>query len=89
MARVRTFEINNVWSVPDNAIANFITDCEISHYVNVTMQFVPWPTPRITVVVTKLDVKEGVEQDPQMEDEEVSRGRRPIINAPMIESTES
>lgn len=72
MARVRTFEIDKEWSVPDKEIANFITDCEISHYVNVTMHFIPWPTPRITVVVTKLDVKEGVEQDPQMEDEETA-----------------
>lgn len=63
MARVRTFEIDKEWSVPDKEIANFITDCETSHYVNVTTHFVPWPTPRLTVIVTKLDVKDEADSE--------------------------
>jgi len=70
MARVKTFPISQEWGVPDGAIANFITDCEEKHYVNVRPIYVEWPTPRVTIIVTKLDEKDpSVIQDPHQEDD--------------------
>ena len=57
MARVKTFPINETYGVPDLAIATFITECEREHYVAVVTQFIPTPTPRLTVIVSKLDEK--------------------------------
>lgn len=65
MAKVRTFDIDVVpkdrkapWGVPDKDIAEFITECEAEYYVNVTTQYIPLPTPRICVIVSKLDLKD-------------------------------
>lgn len=65
MAKVKTFDIDvatnknkgQPWAVPDGAIAAFITACEENFYVNVTTQYIPVPTPRLIVIVTKLDEK--------------------------------
>jgi hypothetical protein len=67
MARVRTFKVDSEWAVSDKAVTKFITDCEEKHYVNVTMLFVPFPTPRVTVCVTKLD-----EKDPEVIEREAA-----------------
>lgn len=63
MAKVKTFPINEVGGVPDGAVATFITDCEAEFYVTVTTTFIPYPTPRLTVIVTKLDEKDASERD--------------------------
>ena len=60
MARVKSFKLHKDFGVPDQAIAAFVTECEKEFYVNVRLVYVPEPTPRVMVVVTKLDVKEGV-----------------------------
>lgn len=58
MAKVKTFLLDDSrWAVPDVKIAEFITACEEEFYVNVSMTYVPFPDPRVVVVVTKLDVK--------------------------------
>ena len=57
MARVKTFVIHPERGLHDAAVAQFIAECEVSHYVNVTTQYVPVPTPRVTVIVTNLDEK--------------------------------
>ncbi len=58
-ARVKTFYLDiQSKGVPDVAIAAFITECEEQHYVSVVTQFIPVPTPRLTVIVTKLDEKD-------------------------------
>jgi hypothetical protein len=57
MARVKTFYLKP--HVPDLQIAAFITECEQEHYVNVTTTYIPVPdSPRVMIVVTKLDIKE-------------------------------
>jgi hypothetical protein len=58
MAKVKSFTIHDTRGVPDGAIATFITECEAEHYVTVTIVFIPMPTPRLTVIVTKLDEKD-------------------------------
>jgi hypothetical protein len=57
MAKVKSFFVHDEHGVPDAAIAKFITECEVEHYVEVKTLFVPVPTPRVTVIVTKIDEK--------------------------------
>lgn len=57
MAKVRSFILNELGGVPDNFIAAFITDCESQHFVKVDTVYIPYPSPRITVIVTKSDTK--------------------------------
>ena len=59
MAKVKTFLIHPEKGVHDSMVAEFITECEAEHYVSVVAQFIPVPTPRLTVIVTKLDEKAG------------------------------
>lgn len=58
MAKVRSFFLDEHDGVPDKAIATFVTECETDFYVNVSQQFIPFPSPRLCVIVTKLDRKE-------------------------------
>lgn len=58
MAKVKTFLLDPMWGVPDVAIANFITECEVQHYVTISTQFISFPTARVMVIVTKLDTKD-------------------------------
>ena len=61
MAKVKTFIIHDSYGVKDSGIAEFITEAEgQGFYVNTTCTYVPYPTPRIMVIVTKLDDKEEV-----------------------------
>ena len=58
MARVRTFYLDPTKGLNDDRVATFITECEDQgFYVSVTHIYVPYPSPRITFCVTKLDVK--------------------------------
>lgn len=57
MAKVRSFLLHETAGVPDNFIAAFITDCEQQHYVNVTTTYIPYPSPRLNIIVTKRDEK--------------------------------
>lgn len=62
MAKVKTFLIKpdaeRFGGVPDLAVAAFITECEEKFYVRVTTTFIPLPSPRLNIIVTKLDEKE-------------------------------
>lgn len=60
MAKVKSFVVHNERGVPDASIAKFITECEAEHYVTVKTVFIPHPTPRLTVIVTKLDTKDAL-----------------------------
>jgi hypothetical protein len=64
MAKVRTFILHPEKGVHDAAIAEFITTCEEEFYVRVVTQYIPEPTPRLTVIVTKFDEKDPILQYP-------------------------
>ena len=60
MAKVRTFFINPGFGVPDKDIREWLTTCEETELINVSATFVPAygaDTPRLVVIVTKLDDK--------------------------------
>jgi hypothetical protein len=61
MAKVKSFYVHEEHGVPDGAIAKFITECEAEHYVTVKTVFIPVPSPRLTIIVTKLDTKEDAQ----------------------------
>ena len=63
MARVKSFKLHKDFGVPDQAIAAFVTECEKEFYVNVQSVYMPEPSPRICVIVTKLDLKEQHESN--------------------------
>lgn len=58
MAKVKTFILHPEKGVHDAAIATFISECEVEHYVNVSTIYIPFPGPRLTVIVTKFDEKD-------------------------------
>ena len=59
MAKVKSFKLHKDFGVPDQAIAAFVTECEKEFYVNVQPVYIPEPTPRVMIIVTKLDEKLG------------------------------
>lgn len=62
MARVKTFFINPGVGVPDFAISEFIKESEKDSIVRVQPIFIPSvnnESPRLTVIVTKLDETVG------------------------------
>ena len=59
---MKTFVLHPEKGLHDLKVAEFITECEEEFYVNVTSLYVPTPTPRVTVIVTKLDTKEDLER---------------------------
>jgi hypothetical protein len=63
VAKVKSFVLHPERGVPDAAVAQFITECEAEFYVNVRSVFIPFPSARLTVIVTKLDEKDAIEQD--------------------------
>lgn len=63
MAKVKTFILHPTKGLHDSAVAEFITECEAEHYVQVVTAYIPFPTPRVAVIVTKFDVKDPADID--------------------------
>jgi len=67
VARVKTFLVHPEKGPHDLEIARFITECEEKFYVNVVTQYLPVPTPRVLVIVTKLDEKDPTQPQSQLQ----------------------